>query len=312
MEKEKSIQETCNYLNNEIHNKLFKINHLNSETEYVKAFTSLDVIDDCQNAIEEFENITGNSIQERSTLYIYGVLQALYCQQDGLFHLYKAISNVQMKNCYELFNEFNFAHEIREVRDDIAGHPTNRKNGKEHYFIAKGSNTKDKFTYIGYTPAFRKVDVDLKSFISEQNKFTRTILNEIEKTIKRKIQMHKDEFKTLKLIDYTVSFHRSVQLVNRGINDATRSFQFETGINDITKNLESLLVELNKRYNNATPPTLLEIIRLINYIISKFNSWHINNELLFNPDAEIFMDSFGNQIYLLTETLTEVDNEFSS
>lgn len=131
-----------------------------------RVFTSLDVIEDCQDAIEEYANISIKNFPKRSTLYIYGVLQAMYCQQDGLFQLYKTIIDDKIENVYKFFEKYKFSKTIREVRG-IAGHPTNRK-GKEFYFIAKGQNTKYRFSYGGYTPDFKKVDVDLCIFIEQQ------------------------------------------------------------------------------------------------------------------------------------------------
>ncbi|MGB3464609.1 MAG: hypothetical protein WBA74_05050, partial [Cyclobacteriaceae bacterium] len=92
------ITEICNKLNRDIHDSLFDNFHLASdELRYNRSFTSIDLIEDCQNAIEEFESTKVSGIEGRSTLFIYGVLQALFCQQDGLYHLYKSISGSELK-----------------------------------------------------------------------------------------------------------------------------------------------------------------------------------------------------------------------
>ncbi|MEX2410493.1 MAG: hypothetical protein WD607_03830 [Candidatus Paceibacterota bacterium] len=184
-----TIQQKCNELNRNIHDRLFLNNYLTTTPgDYEKAFTAIDLIEDCENAIEEFEKTPQSSFQTKSTLYIYGVLQSMYCQQDGLFHLFETITKQSFKNIYDFFKLYDFNQTIREVRDDIAGHPTNRKSDKEFYFIGKGPNSKFSFSYAGYTPHFRKVDVDLKLFIAQQSEFTSRILKDVEKSISEQIQ----------------------------------------------------------------------------------------------------------------------------
>lgn len=184
------IIEKCIELNRKIHENLFLSNYLSNSTDHKRAFTSLDVIEDCQNAIEEYKSLEEENFQDRSTLYIYGVLQSLYCQQDGIFNLYRTImdSNLKEHEINILFDIYSFSKTIRNVRNDIAGHPTNRNKGKEFYYIAKGNNTKYKFTYAGYTPEFKAVNVDLKKFIEEQETFVIKVLEDIELDIENKIK----------------------------------------------------------------------------------------------------------------------------
>ncbi len=302
-------QQHCKELNNKIHEKLFLNNFLLIKTgNHERAFTSLDLIEDCQNAIEEFEKV--ENIKHRSTLYIYGVLQAMYCQQDGLFHLYKTIIDENIKNVYELFEKNNFTAEIRDVRDDIAGHPTDRKKGKEFYFIAKGLNTKYNFSYSGYTPKFRTVDVDLKKFIIQQNNFTKNILTQVENAIYEKIKIHKEKYKEMKLISLLDNLDRPIQLVYRGIFDNHPAASF--GQEEMKKSIESIRQELNLRYNNKIPEIVECIFRLQDYTTAKIEKLILNNELYKNIEAEIFMDSFDNQLEQLRKILIEIDNEFEN
>ena len=308
-----TIQEKCNKINEDIYNSLFCKNYLleapgkyNNE----RVFTSLDVIEDCQDAIEEFEDIPEDRIKPRTTLYIYGVLQAIYCQQDGLLNLYKTIIQPEIKNVYDLFLKYNLSKEIREVGDDIAGHPTDRNYGKEFYYIAKGSNSKYRFAYGGYTPDYRMVHVDLKKFISEQNEFAQAVLKEIEDYVLQAIQNHKDKFKSVKLVNILGDLNRPIQLIGRGIHDNNRSFQAEIGIIHISETLNKVKSELDKRYNNKIPDSIEYIFDTQNYILKKIKCWFENNELLNNRDADIFMDSFRKQAQELYDILKEIDDEF--
>ena len=82
----------CNDLNRAIHEPLYhNFYNIPAELKYNQTFTSIDLIEDSQIAIEEFENAKSNGKEGRSTLLIYGLLQSLFLQQDGLYHLYKCI-----------------------------------------------------------------------------------------------------------------------------------------------------------------------------------------------------------------------------
>ena len=220
------IVELCKKLNKDIHDDLYhNFYNIPNEARYNQTFTSIDLIEDCQVAIEEFNSIEIKGIEGRSTLFIYGVLQALFCQQDGLHHLFKCVVDPNIK-LNKLFDLFNFNKAIREVRNDIAGHPTNR-NSSEYYFIAKGATSKYNFTYAGYTTQFRKVVVDLKSFLTQQEDFASKVLLEVEKTIAMKIEKVKEDYNLVSLVDIYEEMSSSTQLIYRGIKDQHRKFQGE-------------------------------------------------------------------------------------
>lgn len=306
----KDIIGLCNKLNESIHEPLYH-NFYNAKNElrYNQTFTSIDLIEDSQIAIGEFGSIQSLGKEGRSTLLIYGLLQSLFLQQDGLYHLYKCVVNDKTK-LTDFFDTFSFDKKIREVRNDIAGHPTNKKN-TEFYFIAKGQVSKERFTYAGYTPAFRKVDVDLKTFISKQSEFTINVLQAILDEILKKIEMKKDEHKNKSLQEMIVGADRNIQLIYRGIRDKDRNFQGEWGINGVKNALDEIRIELNTRYNNNLPSGISEAFRLTDYIIHRFNEWWTENNLLGNNDAEIFLDSLGKQLNELKEMLIEIGEEFN-
>lgn len=306
----KDIIDLCNTLNEVIHEPLYHdFYNATNELQYNQAFTSIDLIEDSQIAIEEFGRAESIGKEGRSTLLLYGLLQSLFLQQDGLYHLFKCVVNDKTKQT-DFFDTFSFDKSIREVRNDIAGHPTNRKN-TEFYFIAKGPVSKERFTYAGYTPAFRKVEVDLKTFISKQSEFTINVLQTILDDILKKIEMKKGEHKNKSLNEMIVGADRNIQLIYRGIRDEERNFQGEWGISGVKKAINEIRIELDTRYNENLPSGISEAFRLTDYIIHRFNEWWTENNLLGNNDAEIFLDSLGKQLDELKEMLIEIDEEFN-
>ncbi|WP_276166683.1 hypothetical protein [Zobellia alginiliquefaciens] len=308
---ENEILDLCNTLNRVIHEPLYhNFYNIPNELVYNQKFTSIDLIEDSQIAIEEFESIKSIGQQGRSTLLIYGLLQSLFLQQDGLYHLYKCVVNENIKQT-EFFEAFSFDKEIRDVRNDIAGHPTNRKK-TEFYFIAKGPISKDRFTYAGYTPEFRKVEVDLKTFICKQLDFTRNVLQNVNEEILKKIEMKKNEHKTKSLQEMMVGTGRNIQLIYRGIRDTTRNFQGELGVTTLKASVDEIRSNLNIRYNDNLPSGISEAFRLIDYILKRFDQWWAEKTLFGNDDAEIFLDSLRNQLNELEEMLIEIDEEFNN
>lgn len=307
---ENNIIELCNSLNKAIHEPLYhNFYNIPNELKYNQTFTSIDLIEDSQIAIEEFESAESLEKQGRSTLLIYGLLQSLFLQQDGLYHLYKCVVDENIKQP-DFFDIFSFDKNIREVRNDIAGHPTNRKN-TEFYFIAKGPISKDRFTYAGYTPTFRTVEVDLKTFITKQLEFTINVLQTVEKNILNKIEMKKGEHKDKSLKEMIVGADRNIQLIYRGIRDEERNFQGEWGISGLMDAIDEIRKELNIRYNENLPSGISEAFRLIDYIIHRFNQWWTERTLLGNDDAEIFLDSLEKQLSEFKKMLLEIDQEFN-
>jgi hypothetical protein len=307
----KTIIDLCNDLNRAIHEPLYhNFYNIPDELKYNQTFTSIDLIEDSQIAIEEFENAKTLGRQGRSTLLIYGLLQSFFLQQDGLYNLYKCVINDKIK-LTEFFDLFSFNKEIRDVRNDIAGHPTNR-NKTEFYFIAKGTTSKYRFTYAGYTPDFRKVEVDLKAFISNQFDFVNIVLLKIQNDIKNKIEMKKGEHKNIKLKEMIVCVNRNTQLIYRGIRDNERYLQGEWGISGVKDSIDKIRKELNTRYNENLPVGLSEVLRMIDYIMHRFDQWRTENTLLGNNDAEIFLDSLNKQLNELEEMLIENDEKFNN
>lgn len=304
------IIDLCRVLNKVIHDPLYyNFYFMSNDVRYTQTFVSIDLIEDSQIAIEEFKIYESSGYRDRSTLLIYGLLQSLFLQQDGLHHLYQCVveENIKLTN---FFDTFDFDKSIRDIRNDIAGHPTNR-NGKESYYIEKGSISKYLFTYVGYNPGFRKVEVDLEELIAKQLELANKVLNEVLNIISKKIEMKKVEHKNKLFEDILCSVNRNIQLIYRGVNDKERGFQANQGIAGFKNTIYEVREELNARYNDNIPSGISESLRLIEYIISRLTNWQSEGVLLGNNDAEIFLDSLDKQLCELSEKLREIEEYFN-
>jgi len=307
------VQELSRKINNDIHNRMFQPNHFNEDFgDYEKCFTSLDLIEDCQDAIDEFIAIPETKIPKRSVLNIYGVLQATFCQQDGLYGLYQNISREKFKRIGDFFSLFDFDNKNREIRNDIVGHPSTRKvNGKtEFYFIDKGSNFKYKFSYAGYSPDFIVKKVDLKKIIDEQNNLATKVLNKAIEMINEKVNQHKEKHKNENLYSIVSNLNYSIQLIKRGYSDTERAFQAEGSLKIVTSKMKEIEEELKIRYHKSAPESIECTLKNIYYILEKIQGWYDSNKLLNNKDAEIFMIAFDKEFQDLEVMLKEIDEEY--
>ncbi|WP_019037452.1 hypothetical protein [Psychroflexus tropicus] len=308
-----TVQELSRKINNDIHNRMFQPNHFKEVFgDYEKCFTSLDLIEDCQDAIDEFKAIPETKIPNRSVLNIYGVLQATFCQQDGLYGLYQNISRKKFKSISDFFTQFDFDNKNREIRNDIVGHPSTRKvNGKpEFYFIDKGPNSKYKFSYAGYSPDFVVKKVDLKKIIDEQNNLANNVLIKVIKMINEKINQHKEKHKSESLHSIVSTLNYSIQLIKRGYSDTQRAFQAEGNIKIVTSKMKEVEEELKKRFRSSIPESVEYTLGNIYYILEQMGNWYENNELLGKKDAEIFMIAFDKEFDELGIMLKEIDEEY--
>jgi hypothetical protein len=108
-------------------------------TKRAKIQSPLYTLEDCQSVIEDYKKLDDFTAANAGYLKIYGLLQALFVQQDAFKHLYESSfsSNFDFKNYPELIN-------IRNIRNKTIGHPSN--SGGEYCTIIQ--KTLNKFSYM--------------------------------------------------------------------------------------------------------------------------------------------------------------------
>lgn len=149
----------------------------------------------------------------------------------------------------------------------------------------------------------------MKIFIEQQSVFTISVLRDVENSINEQIQIYKDKFKSMKMIDIVNNLNYPTQLIYRGI--FKNHPLADSGLAEIKEKLNDLKFELNKRYNDKIPKSISDIFRLQDHILHRIDDWISSKELERNMDAEVFMDSFEKQMNELMEILNEIDENFN-
>lgn len=103
---------------------------MKNHDEWLQLGSSLDTIGDCEMAISAYQSerdkSTNSPVEKLGSRYLrtYGVLQALFVQQDALLNLLEPLNATVDLDAYPELKT------IRDIRIRSVGHPTKRNRGK--------------------------------------------------------------------------------------------------------------------------------------------------------------------------------------
>jgi hypothetical protein len=166
---------------------------LKSKISWHKLCVSLDAIDVTELAIGAYIKRKKNSatIAEKY-LSLYGVLQALFVQQDAIKNLCSALAVPYRSDA--------ILDEIRNVRHRSVGHPTSRYE-KEFITIGGHNAGSPDFSMAIYsaTNNTQVVDIKMRSVIDNQWAIVRQALKNVLKSLREEEMTHRAEFRKEKL-----------------------------------------------------------------------------------------------------------------
>lgn len=282
---------------------------LEDRTKWNKLCASMDVIGDTQIAIKSYFSLPNFKADSGGYLFLYGLLQAFFLQQDAINHLSEALFDKPI--CWK--TDYPDIYLVREFRNDSIGHPTKRGKDKSFHFIARYSVSKGHFRLMSHysknnTSEFN--DIDINELRAKQENSVIKILDTAIELMEKEYNDHKSKFANAKLSDLipgTLSY--SIGKVYEGIYNGYPLA--EMNFAKIKQTIDIIKIEIIKRYGKlSTLQGLNDVIRRIDYILQKVDGWIKNKQLLNNDDAEVFLDSFSDRFKELEEMLTEIDDEF--
>lgn len=164
-----------------------------------KLCASLDVLEDSQHAIDYYVISEYPSDFRGKYLFTYGLLQAIYLQQDALKHLNESLGLGLIK--YHI--DYPELNDIREIRNDVTGHPTERHKTKFIY-LAQISMQKDSFSYMVFEVEKETTHhpVDVLKTIETQMKLVQDILQEIIIVLDNEFVDYINKFRDVKLVNF--------------------------------------------------------------------------------------------------------------
>lgn len=274
---------------------------------------SMDVIENSQSAIDDFYALPDFSANNGGYLYLYGLLQAFFVQQDALSCLNQSLCGIAIN--WE--KSFPKIYSIRELRNETIGHPcnTNRKGIKSFHSISSFSINKTSFEFASYREdkgyIFEPKFIDLNDLRQTQEQTIITLLHEINEKLINELNEHKGKFKGMRLMALVPKdYGYSLSKVYEGIfsNYPLAGVCFD----ELERHYVKIKDGVTERYGNIDVlPNIKIIADKLDYIIDRLKEWIKAGELYGNKDAEVFLDGFKNCFNELKEYLQEIDNEFN-
>jgi hypothetical protein len=262
-------------------------NLLKSRETWNQICSSLDVIGDTVLCIRDYVASPYPSSDGLKYIYTYGILQALFIQQDAVRHLSEAFGVSQKENPTLM--------RIRDIRNAAIGHPTRQQIKKAAYFnyISRNSLSKTGFTLLRASLGndIQFVNVDMKVIVEEQLKDIEVALSSVADKLKQADRLHRERFEGILISEI---FHPSTgylfEKVSQGIHSSSKgdtSFGFSM-LESIEKMYSQFEIALQERreLNEYTRYDLDEYQHAI-FVLKEYLSG--NPKELSASDARIYL-----------------------
>lgn len=281
----------------------------------------MDVVEDSELAIAAYSEYSvgkfGNSdgIKYLST---YGMLQALFLQQDSVINLCESLK-IPTK-----FEDYPKLRDIREIRNDSIGHPTkrDRKKGraKSYHFISRFSLSFGGFDlYSNYSNGQSETKyVSIPKLIADQRMYISDILISVINKLKEEEMNHKKKFKNEKLASiFSSILNYHFGKVSETIYKSTPASFGEASLQYIDETLNTFREALEKRgIEIETYDSINDVFKLVDYPLNELKNFfhNLKSGLETNINAEtayIFAFFVNKQMAELKNFAQEIDEEYS-
>ena len=282
--------------------------HRNTRANFNQACSALDAIGDTELALQEFKTNNTKTSIGISYILVYGVLQAIFLQQDAIKHLALSLGLP-----FKLPDELR---EIRELRNDAIGHPTSRdvdrkKKIKSFHHISRATLSNAGFQLMSTYSDIDSFDfqhVRFDKIIDVQSEFCENLLNNILEKLKDDENYHREKFMNDKLVD---CFHSSLSYifskVKEGIrNDIGRDF----ALSNFKSIIEAISTFEGKLKDRGEEESIEYIKEDLSYPTEKVLHYLEGKEGVDLRAAEIFIDYIERQVDDLKQIANEIDENY--
>lgn len=318
-----TINEISHRIGDFINNSTIKKTSIYSKKQdgyWDKLFAAIDTIEDTCLAIENFQKDPNNCFILNPYLSTYGILQALFIQQDAVNFLNVSLFGENKKIIWH--KSYPDLDNIRKLRNETIGHPIEAKQkGKQSKYakdeissctIDRSSLSKNGFSYILWMHSkTEKKSINFTKIIELQNKNLSQELENILKGLQNEERQHKLKFKNENLSDLLSD--KSLYQVNLiyGVswNDHLAWPSFEHFFDQYKKIRNGIENRYGKFGNSLRLPGTAEVIKKLDYIFSKIEIFK-NTQQFNEQEFEIYVDALDTSLKELKDHLQEIDNEF--
>lgn len=304
------LEEIRKYINNPIK----QYNLLKNKPYWNQLCSSLDVIGDCDLAINAYENNEFNKGDGDKYLKVYGLLQAIFIQQDAVKNLWEAL---EIESIFELGDELT---KIRNIRNNSIGHPTKRGNGtnKSYHFISRITIEKSGFKLMSCSNNRTDFnDINILEIIEKQKNLLSDKLNIILESLKKEEESHKEEFKMKKLDE---AFHSTYAYHVSGVFESILSSEKRAVGTAHLEQVKNILNKLKKLLNERgieidTYDSIKMIYDELEYPIKELDDFFdekTEQKKVNDKTAYIFAFFIKEKIEELKSIIKEIDKEYQN
>ena len=286
---------------------------LQNNTMWDMLCSCMDMIEDMEYALESYlAEDPENAKTGRKYLLIFGALQALYVQQDAVKNLHKALDIPYTMN--------PSIEEIREIRNDAAGHPTNRRNN-EFIFIHRSSLGIHKFELMKLDPTksndgslnSEHVDINVADLIATQRNIFMEVLDNIIETLEEEEVKHRKKFsdKTLAGVfsGTTYPFSKIWDAALRPNSD--HAYRVDHYVDQISKSIKAFRDGLRER--GEPDDRISDIYENLEYALKHIKAYFNsdNKTHIQRKDTHIFVSFIDQQVDVLKKFAQDIDDTYS-
>lgn len=282
---------------------------------------ALDTIEDTCLAIQDFKKDPNDLFIKNPYLATYGILQALFIQQDAVNYLKISLFGKDKKIDWGNKKYIELA-KIRQVRNETIGHPvkTQQKGKKSTYAndeitsctIDRSSLTKEGFRYMLWMQSkTESKTINFSEIIELQNKYLSIELETIMKELQKEEKQHKSKFKGEKLEELLdkPSLYQ-VNLIYGFQWDDHLAWPSFDHYHEIYKKIrKGLEYRYGKFGETIRIPGTHEVIKKLDFVFSKIEVFK-NTQKFENYELEVYIDALDAGLNELKTHLKETDKEF--
>lgn len=282
---------------------------------------ALDTIEDTCLAISNFQKEPNDMFVKNPYLATYGILQALFIQQDAVnflkISLFGNSQKIDWKN-----KKYSELYKIRQVRNETIGHPVKtEQKGKKSKFtndeitscmIDRSSLNQDGFRYMLYMHSKTESrTIKFSEIIEMQNKFLSAELEEVMNELQKEENQHKEKFKGEKLGDLLdkPSLYQINLIYGFQWDDHLAWPSFDHYYKLYKKIKEGLEDRYGKFGETLRIPGTEEVIKKLDFVFSKIESFK-NTGQYEDFELVVYIDALDVGINELKIHLAETDEEF--
>lgn len=278
---------------------------------------AMDTIEDTDSAVSayvdhEFPNDNGEKY-----LRTYGVLQALFLQQDALVELIHAIRPVKNIQPRDLLT--SVLNDIRGARNKSVGHPVKLgyKTLSTHA-IVQNSMHKDGFELMSYPRQKGQMfqSIPVLELIEKQRAETYRILSEVVEDLRAQEEAHRAQFRGIRVVDTFAHVSYAFEKIFEELRRDSVPIMAKWGVDCLRDSLAKFEQQLQARglsigsyasikylYRDCIEHPLTELRKFLHGEPSEIPS---------HKSATVFADALQSYFGELRDIAREIDEEYAS